>query len=338
MGENEPGLSRMERYQPIVLMASLFLGLFIGNFVEGIESLSNLIVYFSLIVLMYGIALGTPIRNVARSFSNRRFFAISLADNFIIIPVLGLILAAIFLNSTPLIFVGFILYVVNPCTDWFLVFTGMAKGDVPLGLALLPVNLLLQILLIPLYLWLFAGETVPFQIGAFFETAIVFILIPFILAIGTNVLAERKLGMERKDRTFNQVPITIQTVSLGVIIFFMFAGQAHTIMNNGGPLLTVLVPVAIFFVASYYIASWISRAARLRYGEMALLSCTTCARNSPLALAIAFGIFPDQPLIYVAIIIGVLIEIPVLIILVKVLTGRKGRYCQLVGESMEKGG
>ena len=97
---------------------------------------------------MYGIALGTPLKSVAKSFSRLRFFGIAWSLNFILVPLIGYLLASLFLSGTPLIFLRFILYVVTPCTDWFLVFTGMAKGDVPLGLALLPTQLVLQIVLI----------------------------------------------------------------------------------------------------------------------------------------------------------------------------------------------
>ena len=134
----EGGLSRLESAQPVILIAAMFLGLLVGSLVSSFTSISNSVVYFTLIGLMYGIALGTPLKRVFRSFSRIRFFAIAWSLNFIFIPLLGYVLASIFFGGSPLIFVGFILYIVTPCTDWFLVFTSMAKGDVSLGLALLP--------------------------------------------------------------------------------------------------------------------------------------------------------------------------------------------------------
>ncbi len=44
---------------------------------------------------------------------------------------------------------------VTPCTDWYLIFTEIAKGNVALSTAILPVNLILQVLLLPIYLFLF---------------------------------------------------------------------------------------------------------------------------------------------------------------------------------------
>jgi ACR3 family arsenite transporter len=322
MGE-EDGLSRLESSQPIVLIAAMLFGLIVGPFFTGIAAVSNFIVYFSLIGLMYGIALGTPLKSVAKSYARLRFFGIAWSVNFIIVPLIGFLLASVFLSGTPLIFLGFILYVVTPCTDWFLVFTGMAKGDVSLGLALLPTQLVLQILLIPVYLFLFAGEIVPFQLVSLVETVIVFIIVPFALAILTNRGIERMKGAAWRERRMRNVPISIQTMTLAIAIFFMFAGQTHVIIENVGPLSIVLLPVLVFFVISYYLSKYVSRWLRLRYEECALLTCTSIARNSPLALAIAFGLFPNLPLVQVAIIIGVIVELPVLVLVVKSLN--KGR-------------
>jgi arsenite transporter len=326
----EGSLNIWESTQPMVLIAAMVLGLLAGTFIGGIWDDSNGIIYVSLILLVYGIALGTPLNVVARSYKNRRFFAIALLDNFVVIPIIGFVLALGFLYSTPLIFVGFILYVVNPCTDWFLVFTNMAKGDVPLGLALLPLNLIFQILLIPIFLLLFAGELIAIPLWAFVETSVVFIAIPFAGAVATNWAVIRMKGMEWKDGHMGKAPIQIQTITLAVIIFFMFGSQTPIIMDNLLPLSVVLIPVAIFIVASFLVARYVGIWARLNYEEYALLSCTTIARNSPLALAISYGLFPGEPLIQVAIIIGVLIELPALVLLVKVLRlGKKGYSCRV---------
>jgi ACR3 family arsenite transporter len=334
---SEPGLGRTERAQPLILIVVMVLGLLAGSVLKGVWGISNDIIYVSLILLVYGIALGTPLGAVARSYRNRRFFAIALMDNFVIIPIIGFLLALGFLYSTPLIFVGFILYVVNPCTDWFLVFAGMAKGDVPLGLALLPVNLIVQILLIPVFLFLFAGQLIAIPLWAFVETSVIFIAIPFAGAILTNLASVRYKGADWKEHYMSSAPIQIQTVTLALIIFFMFAGQTQVIVDNLLPLSVVLVPVAIFIVVAYFVARWIGIWARLGYPEYALLSCTTIARNSPLALAISYGLFPGEPLIQVAIVIGVLVELPALVVLVKVLNrGRENYSCRVTRETSDR--
>jgi ACR3 family arsenite efflux pump ArsB len=115
---------------------------------------------------------------------------------------------------------------------------------------------------------------------------------------------------------------------LVVIIFFIFAAQTDVIVDNLGTLSIIFIPTAILFFISFILSQLVSRKMKLEYGECALLSCTTIARNSPIGLAIAVGLFPDQPLIQAAIIIPEVIELPVLLLVVRLLIIIRGRsYC-----------
>lgn len=310
-------LSRLDKSRPLILISAIVLGLFVGFQFNDISEISDPIIYFTLILLIYSVVLGIPLKSVVRSFKNLRFFFIAWFQNFVIIPLIAFVLALVFLGAYPAIFVGFVLYLVTPCTDWFLIFTDMAKGDVPLGVALLPTNLILQILLIPVYLFLFAGKLIPIQIEAFAEALVVFVITPMALAGATRFLLRRWKGENEGKRIISKITGPMQIATLVIVIFFMFAGQTGVIVSNVGPLSLTFVPITIFFFFSFFIAQLLSKWSHLNYGECALLTCTTAARNSPLGLAIAVGMFPDQPLIQVAIIIGVLIELPLLIAVVK---------------------
>jgi ACR3 family arsenite efflux pump ArsB len=317
---NEARLGLLEKIQSPILIAVMLAGLILGVIGPNAGSAVNPVVYLTIIVLIYSMALGVPLGEVGRSYKRIKFFAIAWTLNFVAIPLIAWFLAMMFLGAYPAIFVGFILYLVTPCTDWFLVFTSMSRGDVPLGLALLPTNLALQILLLPVYIYVFAGQMIPFQLSAFFETLLVFIALPFFLAALTRYLIAKTKGKQRKNEIIGRISSPLQLATLSVVIFLMFFGQSHVIVDNLGPLLIIFVPLLIFFFISFVMAQVVSRYLRLEYKECALLTCTTAARNSPLSLAIAFGVFPNQPLIYVSLIIGVLIELPILVLITKALT------------------
>jgi ACR3 family arsenite efflux pump ArsB len=201
----------------------------------------------------------------------------------------------------------------------------MAKGDVPLGLALLPTNLVLQVVLIPVYLFLFAGLMVPFQVSALVETFAVFIVLPFALAGVTRWAMKRARSEEWRNDVLGRTLPNLQVMTLVVIIFFIFASQADVILENLGPLSIIIVPTALLFVIAFTLSQLVSRKMKLEYQECALLSCTTIARNSPIGLAIAVGLFPDQPLIQAAVILPEVIELPVLLLVVKILLIIRGR-------------
>ncbi|MFW5914476.1 MAG: arsenic resistance protein [Thermoplasmatota archaeon] len=293
----EERLDTLDRIRPFVLIASFVVGIAMGTLLEGWGGLLDMVIYYAVILLIYSITLGVHFGDVMHSFRNLRFFGLAWLHNFVIIPIIAWGLALLFLSGNPAIYVGVILYLVIPCTDWFLMFTAMAKGDVPLGLALLPTNLLIQILLLPVYLYLFAGEVIPFQMGALVETFSIFIFLPFALAWVTRWLMGKLRTAAWREKVLDRSLPPAQLLILVVIIFAMFAGQTDVILEHVGPLTTVFVPVVLFFLINFALAYGLSWISRLRYKEYALLTCTAVARNSPLGLAIAFGLFPDQPLV-----------------------------------------
>jgi ACR3 family arsenite efflux pump ArsB len=61
---------------------------------------------------------------------------------------------------------------VTPCTDWYLVFTGISSGNLTLSAALLPVNLVLQLMLLPIYLFLLAGTVFPLDWSLILESIV----------------------------------------------------------------------------------------------------------------------------------------------------------------------
>ena len=317
----------MDRIRPLLLIVAIVAGLSFGILLPGlVQDWFDSVVYIALIILVYSLVLGAQFGDVLHSLRNVRFFSIAWALNFIFVPLIAFTLALVFLGPYPAVFVGFILYSIAPCTDWFLIFTSMAKGDVPLGLALLPTNLILQVILIPVYLFLFAGLIVPFQVSALVETFAVFIVLPFTLAGITRWLLKRARSAEWRDNALGRVLPNLQVLVLVIIIFFIFAAQTDVITSNLGTLAIIFVPTALLFLISFVMSQLVSRKMGLRYGECALLSCTTIARNSPIGLAIAVGLFPDQPLVQAAIIIPEVIELPVLLLVVKLLLSIREKY------------
>ena len=90
----------------------------------------------------------------------------------------------------------------------------------------------LQVVLIPVYLLLFAGKLIPFQFSAFIETLIVFIILPFLLATATRLVLRKIKSREWTNALFDTVFSPIQLFSLAIVIFAMFAGQTKIIIDN----------------------------------------------------------------------------------------------------------
>lgn len=262
------------------------------------------------------------LRAVAAGFANLRFMAIAWGANFLIVPVIGFGIASLFLSGQPLLFTGLLIYFLSPCTDWFLGFTRMAKGDTALGAALIPINMISQLLLYPAWLWLFASYTGIADLGAIPDVLLEWFLIPFIAAQALRFALSKLLPEGAFARLSQWVGFAIPLVT-AVLIVQIFAGNIGTVADHLYAFAVILVAIFLFFVATFLMGEGLARLFRLPYPQQALLAMTTAARSAPLMLAVTAVAIPDQPLILAAIVIGMLVEFPHLTALKQVLLARR---------------
>ena len=92
----------------------------------------------------------------------------------------------------------------------------------------------------------------------------------------------------------------------------MLASKGMLIVDNPMILVQMLIPLGLFFIVNFIIAQIVGRALGFPFDDTTSLTFTTLARNSPLSLAIAVAAFPGSPLIALVLVLGPLIELPVL--------------------------
>jgi ACR3 family arsenite transporter len=299
-----------ERLQPVLILLSVAVGLGLAP-INGMANIASGVIVPLLGMMLYATFLPLSLRRFGWSWKKANVTAASLITNFVWTPLLAWGLGALFLQTHPDLWVGLIMLLVTPCTDWYIVFTSVAKGDVALATALLPLNLVLQVLLLPLYLLLFAGTLVELTLGQLVEGILWVLLLPLGLAMLTCWGQTQGYFPRPITSVLNRAE-TVQVISLNLAIVAIFAAEGSALVQNPDLLLLLLLPLGLFFGINFALGLVIGRYFRFSYPELACLSCTTLARNSPLSLAIAASAFPHRPLIAIALIIGPLIELPVL--------------------------
>ncbi|MED4164492.1 arsenic resistance protein [Halalkalibacterium halodurans] len=300
----------MERLQTVIILFAVGFGLLLGQF-SFIEQYAETFILPFLLLMLYGLFLIIPLKGLKEAFKKIKFLSTSVIINFLLTPLLAWGLGAIFLADHPALWLGFILLLVTPCTDWYLIFTSIAKGNVSLSTSILPVNLLLQVTLLPIYLFLFAGTMGTFEVATVTEV-VLFLFVPFLFANLTRYLFKKK----KEVLTNKVIPFfaSSQIIFLCLAITAMFASQGSYLINNLNVILLMIVPLFLFFVINFILAQTVGKLFRFNYEDTVRLNMSIIARNSPIALAIVLTAFPDQPLIALALIIGPLIELPVLAI------------------------
>lgn len=301
----------MTRWQVPVVLAAVIVGTALG-LVFDLGDVPERLVVPSLVGLLAltfasvnGRSLATGIR------PHPKVAAASLGINFVWTPVFAGLLAWLLLSDHPDLRVGLVMLLVTPCTDWYLVFTGTARGNVELAASLLPPNLVLQLLLLPLFVTAFTGTAAGIPFGELAGSVAIVLGIPVLAAALVRTLAARAGAQGRLDDLLQRA----EPVGLGLLVVAIaaiFATHARVVTDNPDAFVRLLGPLAAFFVVTYVIATATGRALGLRDPEQVTLTMTTLARNSPIALAIATAAFPDRPLLAVALVVGPLVELPVL--------------------------
>lgn len=309
-------MSILEKLQTLIIMGAVGTGLLLGQLPAASDYAEYVIVPF-LLLMLYGLFLTIPLRELTEAFKNIKFLGASTIINFIWTPLLAWGLGAIFLSDHPALWIGFIMLMVTPCTDWYLVFTSIAKGNVPLSTSVLPINLILQVLLLPLYLLLFSGTIETIRMATLLESVLLVLLVPFTLAHLTRFLLRGKKKV--LDEKFVPFFGRAQIIFLSLAIVAMFASQGSYLLKNLEIIYILIIPILIYFMVNYVLGSVVGKMLRFSYEDGVSLHLTIIARNSPVALAIAVTAFPDQPLIALALVIGPLIELPVLAIVSQLL-------------------
>lgn len=300
-----------EKFQAVIILLAVGIGLVLGRFVL-FETYAEVFIVPFLLLMLYGVFLTIPLQHLKDALKNLKFLSTSIIINFVWTPVLAWILGAVFLADHPALWIGFIMLMVTPCTDWYLMFTSHAKGNVPLSTSVLPINLILQVVLLPVYLFIFAGTIESIPLSTIGESILLVLVIPFALAHLT------RYALRKKENFLNKklVPFftTAQVIFLSLAIMTMFASQGNYLINNLEVISVLIIPLLLFIVVNFVLAQTVGKAMKFSYEDTVSLSLTIIARNSPVSLAIAVIAFPDQPLIALALVIGPLIELPVLAI------------------------
>ncbi|MFN4214424.1 arsenic resistance protein [Exiguobacterium sp.] len=300
-------MSRFETLYPLWIVGAVLLGLASG-IIDSVRAVANSSIYPLLVFMLFFTFLHIPFTRIRKSFSNRMFTWTSLAINFVWTPLLAYGLASLFLPNEPALWIGLIMLLVTPCTDWYLLFTGIAKGDVATSFSVLPLNLLLQLALLPIYVSVLTGASHSIPMSVLFESLVV-LLIPLLFAFGIRTILIRIRRDTWIERT-SHWPVLLLLFAIGA----MFAANGQLLIQNLSLLGLLIVPLSLFFCINFFVSRLVGRMNHMPNEQVISLQMTTLARNSPVALTVAIAAFPNEPLIALVLIVGPLLELPVLVL------------------------
>lgn len=277
----------LERNQIPVYFVSAAIAALAGLLAPDVAGAMEVLVTPAIAVLMYAMFLQIPFLALKQSMGNKRFICAILLSNFVLVPLLAWVLTR-GLSDQPALLVGALLVLLTPCIDYVVVFTHLGKGDSRLVLAATPLLLLLQLLLLPVYLGVFAGEGsgVVIAIAPFVEAFILLIVLPLALAIATSAMASRAVLVERWSAAWAWLPVP----AMAAVLVFVIGSQIGAIVRAIDLLLPVIPVYLGFMVIAPLLGIVTARLFRLDTGATRAVAFSCATRNSlvvlPLALAL----------------------------------------------------
>ncbi len=308
-------LSVRDEIKPLILIAAIAAGIGANRLAAGRLTHLDWITDAAIFAVMFAVMAFVEVKDVAVAFRKVKPTVLALVTNFVITPAFAWALGWLILRHYPDLWAGVILYTLTPCIGWYLIFTDQAKGDVAWGVSLLPWNLVLQIALLPVYLWILVGKVVPVSAATLLASVGLYLLAPFALAYAARLALIRAKGREWAYGPYKHAIGEVKLWALAALIVAIFAFQPSFGGLGLARIGLIIAATIIFFTGLFLLSLTVGRRFRLGYPDTATLVFTTTARNSESVIGVAAVAFAGHPLVLVAILLGPVVELPALLAL-----------------------
>ncbi|PLX69542.1 MAG: arsenite transporter [Denitrovibrio sp.] len=288
-------LSILQKNLVWAIPISMVLGLIGGGFIFDAKPLKQLIIPITFL-MVYPMMTTLNVKSIFKGRDLKLQITTQLI-NFILVPAVVYAIGKSFFHGVDpkygLWAVGLFLIGVLPASGMTISWTGFAKGNKEAATKMLVFGLLIGAFAAPVYTKVFMGANVDVDMIHMFKQICLFVFVPLLAGLATQQTIRKKHGDKAWSEVYKPKFAPFSALGVTMIAFVAMSLKAKNILANPTDILTILIPLAIFYTLSYVMLTIIGKLLFSREDAIAMVFGVVM-RDLSIALAIAMTAFGKE--------------------------------------------
>lgn len=335
--EKTQGISFFEKYLTLWVVLCMVSGIMIGKFLPSIPEFlgkfeyANVSVPIAILIwlMIYPMMMKVDFKSIKFVGRNPKGLFVTWITNWLIKPFTMFGIAYFFFYVVFGSFIpsdlakdylaGAVLLGAAPCTAMVFVWSHLTKGNAAYTVVQVATNdLIILIAFVPIVKFLLGVSNVSVPWDTLILSIVLFVVIPLVGGILTRTYVVKKKGEHYFKNTFLQKFSHTTIVGLLLTLVIIFSFQGDVIIANPLHILLIAVPLILQTFLIFFIAYFASKVLKLPHSIAAPAGMIGASNFFELAVAVAISVFGATSPVALATIVGVLVEVPVMLFLVKI--------------------